>query len=209
MNTTQLQAIDARIAPANVVDICIAAGRSVQQLEAAVTVLASRIEASERLGEVRKLEAKIAKASELSQQRHRAMEDLEQRHKAELAAARNAYGEAYEETRHLQNQRSILEGRAMQTLRTTADPAIDQKIARLTQEHSQLLATNNRSRDMLIPEQRSSDRNVQSQYDSQRQQREEEVRQMLARNGKRLAEIPGEIAALEAAKLDPMAIVIE
>lgn len=186
---------DGRPMPSKAVDIAIAAGKSMSDLEADAAMLARRIEADQQLQRAKKLAADHAAAVEAQQAKHHELEQLEARHKLELQTAQAAYNEAASHARSLNRERSMLTERATKVLTTTADPAISQRIQSLESERSRLQADCNDSGRMAAQ--------AEQLPEPQREQRRQEIAEIVKANSERMNAIAEEIATLEQSKLDP------
>lgn len=200
-----LQIVDKGEQPDDALDVCLAAQRTLGDLERDVTTLAARIEAAKSLVEASKLAKQEAALAERSVKTYRDLEAMEVRHR-EAERAKHAEWKHLEwEREGLSNQMGATRESAMRTLNSTADPTIGQQIAMLQQERDDLLRQNNNSVTMFMGELKHSNSQTQASYDRQREKNNAELKAMLDSNGQRIADIAEEIAALEKKRLDPYA----
>lgn len=194
---------DGKPMPDNAVDVAIAAGKSVQDLEADVAMLSERQQAAADLRTASTMAEEIDKLTDAYVRAAKEREALEQRHRAEMDAAHAKVRGFDSERSSLANRRDLMQRRATQLLVQSADPSIADEIASLQAERdrNRLVANTSMQRSQFIP----SPLWDRATTEAKRAEHEREVSEWLGGIERREVEINARIAELEAKRLDPAA----
>lgn len=184
---------DGKTVADDAVDTCVAAGKSVADLEADVAMLSARRQAAADLKKADSMTVEITRLGDVYTKAAEARQALEKQHRAELEAATAAVNEPFNERRSLFGQQGDLKRRALNVLQGSADPAIGQQIAALTAR-----------KESLRNEMNTSVRFANQTDEKLMQQRKE----WLAGLQREETEIAQQIEQLEARLLDPEACCI-